>query len=190
MAEDDSKGSGRSRFKSKWGKILKHSDDVKGVADAVTGKKNKHANSQEDVDAFLKPSVDRAAANKPRLDVSIAQRWPDPNDVRQAGALPPDDSHNVNGWRKRRRKEGLTVGFAKTVPEIIGRGGDETMDPPSDVAARKSSAASNRSAAADSRDNYIPTERLAAIFGPQSLRRKRTRAAASKDRNKPGAYRI
>ena len=68
--------------------------------------KGKEANSQsqEDVDEFLKPSVERAAANRPRLDVSIAQRWPDPNEVRQAGALPPDGSQNVNGWRKRRRR--------------------------------------------------------------------------------------
>jgi len=138
MAEDDGKGSGRSRFKSKWGKILKHSEELK--SDTFSSRKGKDLNSQEDVADFLKPSTDRAAANRPRLDVSIAQRWPEPSELRQAGALPPDQSQNVNAWRKRRRREGLTVGFVKTVPEIIGHGGDETEDPPSDISMLKAKA--------------------------------------------------
>ena len=138
MAEDDGKGSGRSRFKSKWGKILKQSEELK--SDTFSSRKGKDLNSQEDVADFLKPSTDRAAANRPRLDVSIAQRWPEPSEVRQAGALPPDQSQNVNAWRKRRRREGLTVGFVKTVPEIIGHGGDETEDPPSDISMLKARA--------------------------------------------------
>lgn len=141
MAEDDGKGSGRSRFKSKWGKILKHTEELKSASDAFSGgRKGKDLNSQEDVDDFLKPSTDRAAANRPRLDVSIAQRWPEPSELREAGALPPDQSQNVNAWRKRRRREGLTVGFVKTVPEIIGHGGDETEDPPIDISMLKASA--------------------------------------------------
>lgn len=149
MAEDDAKGSGRSRFKSKWGKILKQSDELKSFGDSWSSKKGKNANSQEEVDDFLKPSIERAATNRPRLDVSIAQRWPDPNDVRQAaGEFPLDATQNVNGWRKRRRREGLTVRFVKTVPETIGHGGDETLDPPSDVARLK---ARNLSAAVNSR---------------------------------------
>lgn len=141
MAEDDGKGSGRSRFKSKWGKILKNSDQSKtNVGESFASRKPKDANSQEDVADFLKPSIERAAANRPRLDVSIAQRWPEPNEVRQADDFPPDGSQNVNGWRKRRRKEGLVVGFVKTVPEVIGHGGDETMDPPSDIALHKARA--------------------------------------------------
>jgi len=140
MAEDDGKGSGRSRFKSKWGKILKHSEELKSVGDSFSGRKGKDLNSQEDVADFLKPSTDRAAANRPRLDVSIAQRWPEPSGSRQADAYPPDQSQNVNAWRKRRRREGLTVGFVKTVPEIIGHGGDETEDPPSDIAMLKARA--------------------------------------------------
>jgi hypothetical protein len=137
MAEDDGKGSGRSRFKSKWGKVLKKSEELKSASDSFSGRKGKDLNSQEDVDDFLKPSTDRAAANRPRLDVSIAQRWPEPSELRQSGALPPDQSQNVNAWRKRRRREGLTVGFVKTVPEIIGHGGDETEDPPSDISRLK-----------------------------------------------------
>lgn len=143
-AEDDSKSStSRSRFKSKWGKILKHSDDIKSLGDSLTSssgstkKSGKAAKQQEDVDDFLKPSVERAAANRPRLDVSLAQRWPGAG-VESAGAGgPPDAAMNVNGWRKRRRREGLTVGFVKTVPETIGHGGDETMDPPRDVGDRR-----------------------------------------------------
>ena len=120
MAEDDGKGSGRSRFKSKWGKIIKNTEQLKtNTSDSFSSRKGKDANSQEDVADFLKPSIERAAANRPRLDVSIAQRWPEPNEVRQAGAFPPDGSQNVNGWRKRRRREGLTVGFVKTLPETI-----------------------------------------------------------------------
>jgi hypothetical protein len=149
MAEDDGKGASRSRFKSKWGKILKNSEQLKtNVGDSFSSRKVKDTNSQEDVADFLKPSIERAAANRPRLDVSIAQRWPEPNEVRQAGAFPPDGSQSVNGWRKRRRREGLAVGFVKTVPEIIGHGGDETMDPPSDVAIQKAKA---HGAAADNK---------------------------------------
>ena len=148
MAEDDGKGSGRSRFKSKWGKIIKNTEQLKNASDSFSKSKGKEANSQEDVDDFLKPSVERAAANRPRLDVSIAQRWPDPSEVRQAGAFPPDGSQNVNGWRKRRRREGLTVGFVKTVPETIGHGGNETMDPPSEIGIQK---ARTFGAAADTR---------------------------------------
>lgn len=88
MAEDDGKGSGRSRFKSKWGKIIKNTEQLKNASDSFSKSKGNEANSQADVDDFLKPSVERAAANRPRLDVSIAQRWPDPNEVRQAGAFP------------------------------------------------------------------------------------------------------
>lgn len=152
MAEDDGKGSGRSRFKSKWGKIIKNTEQLKtNASDSFSNtRKPKDANSQEDVADFLKPSIERAAANRPRLDVSIAQRWPEPNDVRQAGALPPDGSQNVNGLRKRRRREGLAVGFVKTVPETIGHGGDETMDPPSDIAIRRARAL-RAAAAANSR---------------------------------------
>ncbi|GAB7329809.1 hypothetical protein MBLNU13_g01531t1 [Cladosporium sp. NU13] len=148
MADDDGKGSGRSRFKSKWGKIIKNTEQLKNASDSFSKSKGNEANSQADVDDFLKPSVERAAANRPRLDVSIAQRWPDPNEVRQAGAFPPDGSQNVNGWRKRRRREGLTVGFVKTVPETIGHGGDETMDPPSEIGVQK---ARTLGAAADKR---------------------------------------
>ena len=151
MAEDDGKGSGRSRFKSKWGKIIKNTEQLKtNTSDSFSSRKGKDANSQEDVADFLKPSIERAAANRPRLDVSIAQRWPEPNEVRQAGAFPPNGSQNVNGWRKRRRREGLTVGFVKTLPETIGHGGDETMDPPSDVAIQKARA-QGAAAAADRR---------------------------------------
>jgi hypothetical protein len=138
MAEDDGNGGGRSRFKSKWGKILKNTDQLKtNVGDSFSSRQPKDANSQGDVADFLKPSIERAEANRPRLDVSIAQRWPDPNEMRQADAFPLDGSQSVNGWRKRRRREGLTVGFVRTLPETIGHGGDETMDPPSVIAEQK-----------------------------------------------------
>lgn len=136
MADD--KSSKGSRFKSKWGKILKQTDHNTDSSPSPTGspspgaKPNYQLNS--DVVDFLKPSTDKAALNRPKLDIAIAQRWPEAHDVRRAAEksherLPEDASREVNGWRKRRRREGLRVGFTKGVPEVIGEGGDEAPEP-------------------------------------------------------------
>lgn len=149
MTDDlDSK---KSRFKSKWSKLLKpkQSDENEEAAPhttifhALTGTQPAFALSQETLD-FLKPSTDRAASTRPKLDISLAQaqRWPEAHEVRKAanaspGSLPPDESQGVNGWRKRRRREGLSVAFVRTVPEIIGIGGDESLEPTVEVGRAK-----------------------------------------------------
>lgn len=151
MAED--RESSKARFKSKWNRVFKEKEEHEQQA------KPHHTNSfklDDDVTAFLKPSTDRAATSTrpplgPKIDIAIAQRWPSANDVRQAsagGTLKGDGSDaSPNGFTKPTRRPGLVVAFVKTMPEIIGEGGDETEEPPSEVSRRKalmSRSASNR----------------------------------------------
>lgn len=124
--EDDSK---RSKFlkKSKWGKLFKENDagGTGGAAGGTTFKLN------DDVQDFLKPSTEK---HVPKLDISLAKRWPDAHEVRLAAA---SDDNLPSKPKKKRRKEGLTVSFARTLPEIMGEGGDEAPDPPREISRRK-----------------------------------------------------
>ncbi|ORY08666.1 hypothetical protein BCR34DRAFT_488427 [Clohesyomyces aquaticus] len=101
----------------------------------------------DDVNDFLKPSTDKAqaqkqavasaflsAAGKPRIDVAKAQRWPGATDLTNGGRSP-----GVGGLRtsKQPRKAGLAVSFARTQPEHIGEGGDECEEPVIEIAKRK-----------------------------------------------------
>ena len=139
MAEDDSKSS-KAKFKSKWSRVFKEKEEHE--------QKPQHTNSfklNEDVTDFLKPSTDKAAITRPalapKIDIAIAQRWPDAHEVRRASATTPSNSaqqaFTPNGFRKPKRRKGLTVGFVKTVPEIIGEGGDDAEEPVSEVGRRK-----------------------------------------------------
>lgn len=132
MAEDESKTSKASRFlkKSKWVKVLKErepsEDDPPAPARAGA------FTLDNDVVDFLKPSTEKS---KPKLDIAIARRWPEAHQVRALG----EDSPGPDGptFTKPRRRKGLTVGFAKTAPEIIGEGGDDAPDPPTEIGRRK-----------------------------------------------------
>ncbi|KAI5359583.1 hypothetical protein Slin14017_G104850 [Septoria linicola] len=132
MAEDDSKTSKASRFlkKSKWGKVLKErepsEDDFQAPARQGTFTLN------NDVVDFLKPSTEK---NKPKIDIAIAKRWPEANQVRALGEESPGPGGPT--FTKPRRRKGLNVGFARTQPEIIGEGGDEAPDPPREIGRRK-----------------------------------------------------
>ncbi|KAF2469027.1 uncharacterized protein BDR25DRAFT_50611 [Lindgomyces ingoldianus] len=99
----------------------------------------------DDVNDFLRPSTDKAHAqkeaaaaaflagtNKPRIDVAKAQRWPGASDL--AGKSP-----GVGGLRtsKQPRRQGLMVSFARTQPEFIGEGGDECEEAVIEVAKRR-----------------------------------------------------
>ncbi|KAK4552892.1 hypothetical protein LTR86_010024 [Recurvomyces mirabilis] len=176
MADDEGSGL-RSRgksflSKSKWGKVFKENDSppVPSTASAGFGQQQnaaKHTNSfklNEDVVDFLKPSTEKS---KPKLDIAIAQRWPEAHEVRGAreregsalaagqgqgqqqqmqvqgkeGAVP-----QWTGYRRRRRREGLTVGFVKTTPDVIGEGGDEAPDPPAEISRRKAMVSRSASA--------------------------------------------
>ena len=134
MAESEAVKSGKASFKSKWSRVFKEKEEHE--------QNPKHTNSfklDDDVNAFLKPSTDKAASTRtiytaPKLDVAIAQRWPDAHEVRRASSATPGGvGSSPNGYTKPKRRNGLRVGFVKTVPEIIGEGGDEAMDPPTEV---------------------------------------------------------
>lgn len=190
MAEE--RESSKARFKSKWNRVFKEKDEQEQQ------EKPHHTNSfklDDDVTAFLKPSTDKAASTRPplapKIDIAIAQRWPSANEVRQASINKPSNNDgsqsSPNGFTKPRRRSGLAVAFAKTVPEIIGNGGDETEEPPSEVGRRRvlmSRSASSRvpggmsdrqqwtgsGAAQDPRQARIPNG-SEADFRPQPLRR-------------------
>ncbi|CZT20784.1 uncharacterized protein RCC_06642 [Ramularia collo-cygni] len=128
--EDDTK---RSKFlkKSKWGKLFKENDTAAAGGPGGGGGGGGGAfKLADDVQDFLKPSTEK---NVPKLDIALAKRWPDAHEVRLVAAT--DDNHATKP--KKRRKEGLTVSFAKTLPEIMGEGGDEAPDPPQEISRRK-----------------------------------------------------
>lgn len=132
--ESENHKSSRSKFlsRSKWGKVFKENDQPPAPGKVNSFKLN------EDVVDFLKPSTDRVASTKPKINVAVAQRWPDAHELRRAGEAQSGGRTPINGWTKPRRREGLVVGFVKTAPEIIGEGGDDAGDPPSEVSRNKS----------------------------------------------------
>ncbi|KAF2032822.1 hypothetical protein EK21DRAFT_59863 [Setomelanomma holmii] len=113
---------------------------------------NKPSQTQidDDVNAFLKPSTDKAqqqrdaaaaflaSANRPRIDVARAQRWPGAQEILKSAAA-GSRSPGPGGMRTGTRKKGLTVSFVRAVPEIIGHGGDECEEPAVEVSKRKQS---------------------------------------------------
>lgn len=120
--------SNRSKLlsKSNWGKIFTADESAAG------GSKGKFKLTEDVVD-FLKPSTEKHSGGvtrlspKPRIDIAVAQRWPEAADVlnlaRRGGGHLPSAAASADG-RPRRRRD-LAVRFAITPPEIIGRGGDE-----------------------------------------------------------------
>ena len=130
---------------SKWSKVLnKLENTTKPTAGAA-----QNFNLNEDVVDFLKPSTERysgAGTRKaPTLDVNSALRWPDAAEIRRAGGgstqqhTVPSPIPAASGGRARRRK-GLTVRFAPTIPEIIGYGGEETETPAVECSKKKQNA--------------------------------------------------
>lgn len=100
----------------------------------------------DDVNDFLKPSTEKANAHqqaaaaflsqKPRIDVTTAQRWPGAQEILRSAAA-NGKSPGPGGLRTSSRKRGLTVNFARTQPDIIGHGGDECEEPSLEVSRRK-----------------------------------------------------
>ncbi|GAB7356421.1 hypothetical protein MBLNU459_g7193t1 [Dothideomycetes sp. NU459] len=125
-----------SKVKSKWGKLFKEDPD------AANGKAKFKLN--DDVVDFLKPSTEKERYSgagtrqqgAPRLDTGAAQRWPEAEDVRRAADAGDAQPRTLPNGRPKRRKN-LTVGFARTAPEIIGEGGDEADTPVVEVSRMK-----------------------------------------------------
>ncbi|RMZ14656.1 hypothetical protein D0862_01964 [Hortaea werneckii] len=134
MAEEtEAKG---KKWKSKWAKVLEKKDALQSRHDNIKHDNNVGTGFDENVVDFLKPSTEASAA-KPKLNLAVAQRWPDAQQVKNAHEQPlPVGGRFV--YRLPRNAGGLSVGFVKTVPEIIGEGGDESEEPVAEISRRKS----------------------------------------------------
>lgn len=135
----DESTASKLKSKSKWGKLLSK--------DKTGGSGNFKLN--EDVVDFLKPSTEKYSSDlstqqwssAPRVDVAIAQRWPGPGDVKRAMSHDTEQALALqtrpNGRPGPKKGKNLTVAFAKTVPDIIGEGGDEAETPVIEVSRMK-----------------------------------------------------
>ncbi|OAL45942.1 hypothetical protein IQ07DRAFT_208162 [Pyrenochaeta sp. DS3sAY3a] len=139
--------------KSRWRTKISSHDDA-----PAPQPKGKPLQTNDDLSDFLKPSTDRAqqhkdaataaflaGANRPRIDVARAQRWPAAQDIINSAA--GGRSPGPGGLKTGTRKKGLNVSFVRTVPEVIGHGGDECEDPSVQVSMRKKA---NSAASGDS----------------------------------------
>lgn len=133
MGDDDKSFGSRFLSKSKWGKVFKENDAPTPSA----GPQNTFKLNDDVVD-FLKPSTDKASSTRqnlaPKIDVAIAQRWPGAHEMRRASG--PQTPQPAIGGKKARRRKDLSVSFARAAPEIIGEGGDDALDPPSEIGRR------------------------------------------------------
>lgn len=102
--------------------------------------------TDDDVNAFLKPSTDKAqqqrdaaaaAFARPRIDIAAAKRWPSSREILSSASA--GKSPGPGGLATGRSKKGLSVGFVRQVPEIIGYGGEEFEEPAIEVSKRKKS---------------------------------------------------
>ncbi|KAI7113782.1 hypothetical protein KC337_g18020, partial [Hortaea werneckii] len=131
--ETETKG---KKWKSKWAKVLEKKDALQSRHDNIKHDNNVGTGFDENVVDFLKPSTEASTA-KPKLNLAVAQRWPDAQQVKNAHEEPmPVGGRFV--YRQPRTVGGLSVGFVKTVPEIIGEGGDESEEPVAEISRRKS----------------------------------------------------
>jgi hypothetical protein len=146
--EPGSKLFSKSRWKTK---ILEKTNEFSAAAtQARSGNKTALPSSppDDDINAFLKPSTDRAqqqkdaatafSTSRPRIDVARAQRWPGAQEIIKSAAA-GGRSPGPGGLKTGTRKKGLSVSFVRTVPEVIGTGGDECEDPSLEVSRRKKS---------------------------------------------------
>ena len=148
----DAQDAGSKLFsKSRWKtKIFEKTNEFA----AASQPKPKPPSDDHDINDFLKPSTDRAAQQqkdaaaaaaaasaftRPRIDVASAQRWPGAQAI-LASAAAAGRSPGPGGLKTGTRKKGLTVSFVRTVPEVIGHGGDECEDVVLEVAKNKKAA--------------------------------------------------
>jgi hypothetical protein len=128
---------------SRWRTKIFSKDEVKQPEPKPT-----KTQVDDDVSAFLRPSTEKAqqqkdaaaaflaTANRPRIDVARAQRWPGAQDIINSAAA-GGRSPGPGGLRTGTRKKGLSVSFVRAVPDIIGHGGDECEEPAAEVSRRK-----------------------------------------------------
>jgi hypothetical protein len=127
---------------SKWRTKIFSKDDSPRQAEPKLSKQQ----LDSDVSDFLKPSTDKAAAafastaDRPRIDTGRAQRWPGAKAILNSAAA---RSPGPGGLRTGTRQKGLSVSFAREVPDIIGHGGDECEEPSVEVSKRKKATNAN-----------------------------------------------
>jgi hypothetical protein len=113
-------------------------------ADKADKPKGKGVGRDEDLDDFFLKSPTEEGGDvlphfppprkpAPRINVSSSPRWPEAQSTTAGEGVPqsvegPDETLPYRPSKPRRR-EGLTVGFTKTAPQIIGEGGDEAEAP-------------------------------------------------------------
>jgi hypothetical protein len=83
----------------------------------------------------------------PRINVSSLPRWPEAQSTTAGEGAPQsvEDPDETLPYRpsKPRRREGLTVSFTKTAPQIIGEGGDEAEAPTISISRTRQSSSVN-----------------------------------------------
>ncbi|KAF2488291.1 hypothetical protein BU16DRAFT_587070 [Lophium mytilinum] len=136
--------------KSRWGRKIGGSS--KETPDDALAREAQKLQVQQDVDDFLKPSTQKSHPSlpKPRIDIAAAQRWPSAKEILSAARSPGAGlataglTSSLRGSEnaKPKRAKGLSVSFARTAPEIVGHGGDETEEAPIEVSKRKNSVSS------------------------------------------------
>ncbi|PVI05281.1 hypothetical protein DM02DRAFT_610880 [Periconia macrospinosa] len=142
----DTADGSKSAHKHRWRAKIFSKDDDAPPKDPKP-KTQSSFKLDDDINAFLKPSTERAQAHKdaaaaflqttntPRIDTSAAQRWPSASDIVNSGL---GRSPGIGGLKTGGgRKKGLTVSFVRTQPDVIGEGGDECEDPSIEVYKRK-----------------------------------------------------
>ena len=158
-------------------------------SEAKSGKGERAIESNDDdIAKFLQaaattpeaPSKRQALA--PRIDTSVAPRWPNATDVSQPGTTLVD----VYRRPKARQNKGLHVSFSSAAPKVIGEGGDEAELPSKDVSLSSSTAERSDLPAASQplrSKNYQqrleaiedpPNADIEASFRPTSLPRRST----------------
>jgi hypothetical protein len=160
----DAQDAGSKLFsKSRWKtKIFEKTNEFT----AATQQKTKPPSDDHDINDFLKPSTERAAQQqkdaaaaasaflRPRIDVASAQRWPGAQTILNSAAA-AGRSPGPGGLKTGARKKGLSVSFVRTVPEVIGHGGDECEDPAVEVAKNKKAATAPE---ADKLQSQVPQD--------------------------------
>ena len=128
-------------------------------ADKADKPKGKGVGRDEDLDDFFLKSPTEEGGDvlphfpppsrkpAPRINVSSSPRWPEAQSATAGEGVPqseegPDETLPYRPSKPRRR-EGLTVSFTKTAPQIIGEGGDEAETPTISISRTQQSSSVN-----------------------------------------------
>lgn len=134
MAEDRDESRG-----ARWGRLRSKLLPGRRQASYDDGA---NGDKPDDLADFFGPSSAPLAENRrplgPKLDTSVASRWPKVSHVIKAGnqQQSPEDCLPFH-YSKPRRRQGLAVHFIDVHPEVIGFGGDDCEQPTIKVAHKR-----------------------------------------------------